>query len=208
MAFLEWRRLNSIVEDKYLVGKLPTEGGKDPRWLVCRPAYSGHGLSLLPLGGNAPHIEDQIGAIGGQRVVETRLSRKLVYLVYVLAQQPLSILRRHPQSIDTDVLAPDIASHSGSRWGDLVLSEFTPADELQIQGLQNRYRRRGIGAPLAADATASGKEKGLEVESDVDGAEREFEPARPAPQIRTSNGPPIWLIASSKPTKPSIVLRR
>jgi len=33
-----------------------------------------------------------------------------------------------------------------ARWGDLLLSEFTPADELHIQGLQNRYRQRGSSA--------------------------------------------------------------
>jgi pimeloyl-ACP methyl ester carboxylesterase len=54
-----------------------------------------------------------------------------------------------------------------ARWGHLVLSEFTPVDELHIQGLQNRYRQRGIGAPLAASATASGNEKGLQVVPEV-----------------------------------------
>lgn len=54
-----------------------------------------------------------------------------------------------------------------ARWGDLVLSEFTPADELHIQGLQNRYRRRGIGAPLAASATSSGSKTGLQVVPEV-----------------------------------------
>jgi pimeloyl-ACP methyl ester carboxylesterase len=54
-----------------------------------------------------------------------------------------------------------------ARWGDLALSEFTPADELHIKGLQNRYRQRGIGAPLAADATAAVKEKGFQVTPDV-----------------------------------------
>jgi pimeloyl-ACP methyl ester carboxylesterase len=54
-----------------------------------------------------------------------------------------------------------------ARWGDLALSEFIPADELHIKGLQNRYRQRGIGAPLAADATAAVREKGFEVTPDV-----------------------------------------
>ena len=54
-----------------------------------------------------------------------------------------------------------------ARWGQLALSAFTPADELQIKGLQNRYRRRGIGAPLAADATAAVREKGFRVTPDV-----------------------------------------
>ena len=54
-----------------------------------------------------------------------------------------------------------------ARWGDLALSGFTPADELHIKGLENRYRQRGIGAPLAADAAAAARERGFEVSPDV-----------------------------------------
>lgn len=35
-------------------------------------------------------------------------------------------------------------------WGDRRLVEFIPVSELKVRGLRNRYRRRGIGAPLAA----------------------------------------------------------
>ncbi len=54
-----------------------------------------------------------------------------------------------------------------SRWGDQVLSNFTPADELGVTGLNIRYRRPGIGASLAADATPPAQEKGFQVEPDV-----------------------------------------
>jgi pimeloyl-ACP methyl ester carboxylesterase len=54
-----------------------------------------------------------------------------------------------------------------ARWDDLALSEFTPADELHIKGLQVRYRQRGIGAPLAADATAAAAEKEFQVAPEV-----------------------------------------
>jgi pimeloyl-ACP methyl ester carboxylesterase len=50
-----------------------------------------------------------------------------------------------------------------AKWGDLALSVFVPADELHIKGLQNRYRQRGIGAPLAADATAAVIERGFQI---------------------------------------------
>jgi hypothetical protein len=46
-----------------------------------------------------------------------------------------------------------------ARWGDLALSEFTPADELHIAGLQNRYRQRGIGALSARSGTALDSEQ-------------------------------------------------
>jgi pimeloyl-ACP methyl ester carboxylesterase len=54
-----------------------------------------------------------------------------------------------------------------ARWGPLALSEFTPADELHITGLQNRYRQRGIGVPLAADATGAANEKEFQVAPEV-----------------------------------------
>jgi pimeloyl-ACP methyl ester carboxylesterase len=38
-------------------------------------------------------------------------------------------------------------------WGGLRLTEFAPAAEFKVRGLRNRYRRPGLGAPLAA-ATA------------------------------------------------------
>jgi pimeloyl-ACP methyl ester carboxylesterase len=54
----------------------------------------------------------------------------------------------------------------GARWGDQVLSDFTPADELGIDGLSVRYRRAGIGASLAADASPHARERegGFQVE--------------------------------------------
>lgn len=62
----------------------------------------------------------------------------------------------------------DITFDPGTaRWGNLVLSDFTPADELHIEGLENRYRQRGIGAPLAASAAASGEKPGFHVVSGV-----------------------------------------
>ena len=62
----------------------------------------------------------------------------------------------------------DVALNSTSaRWGDLTLSDFIPADELHIKGLNNRYRQRGIGAPLAANATSPRTETGINLSPDV-----------------------------------------
>jgi pimeloyl-ACP methyl ester carboxylesterase len=54
-----------------------------------------------------------------------------------------------------------------ARWGNHTLVDFTPADELRIKGLQNRYRQPGIGAPLAADATEPVEEQGFRVAPQV-----------------------------------------
>jgi pimeloyl-ACP methyl ester carboxylesterase len=56
---------------------------------------------------------------------------------------------------------------AGARWGEQILSNFTPIDELRITGLKIRYRRPGIGASLAADATPQVQEHGFQVEPDV-----------------------------------------
>jgi pimeloyl-ACP methyl ester carboxylesterase len=56
---------------------------------------------------------------------------------------------------------------AGAHWGDQALSDFAPADELRIEGLQARYRRPGIGASLVADATPQVQEKGFPVEPNL-----------------------------------------
>jgi hypothetical protein len=48
-------------------------------------------------------------------------------------------------------------------WGDLRLTEFAPAAELEVRGLRNRYRRPGLGAPLAAATSAIDPVKGFQV---------------------------------------------
>lgn len=48
-------------------------------------------------------------------------------------------------------------------WGDLQFTEFAPAAELRVRGLRNRYRRPGLGAPLAAATTALHPTAGFQV---------------------------------------------
>ena len=47
------------------------------------------------------------------------------------------------------------------------MSEFTPADELRVIGLRNRYRRPGLGASLAAGAIQPVREGGFQISSDL-----------------------------------------
>jgi pimeloyl-ACP methyl ester carboxylesterase len=56
---------------------------------------------------------------------------------------------------------------AAARWGDQLLSNFSPADELAISGLDIRYRRPGLGASLAADATPSVQKVGLQVDPEL-----------------------------------------
>lgn len=53
----------------------------------------------------------------------------------------------HPLPFGTLEIAFD---ESQLHWGDRKLAEFAPAAELQVHGLAERYRRTGLGAPLAA----------------------------------------------------------
>jgi pimeloyl-ACP methyl ester carboxylesterase len=56
---------------------------------------------------------------------------------------------------------------TSAHWGNQVLSNFTPADDWRIEGLEMRYRRPGIGASLAADATPQAQEDGFQVEPEL-----------------------------------------
>ena len=48
-----------------------------------------------------------------------------------------------------------------ARWAGRELGNFIPAAELHIEGLQNRYRETGLGAPLAADLAPATDTNGL-----------------------------------------------
>ncbi|MEQ1796284.1 MAG: hypothetical protein ABL970_19090 [Nitrospira sp.] len=50
---------------------------------------------------------------------------------------------------------------AGLRWGDRKLEHFVPVAELEVEGLQERYRRSGIGAPLAASTSSFEKDRKL-----------------------------------------------
>jgi pimeloyl-ACP methyl ester carboxylesterase len=53
------------------------------------------------------------------------------------------------------------------RWADRGLSNYVPAAELHIEGLHNRYRDAGIGAPLAAEPTHDRDERGFQVSRQI-----------------------------------------
>jgi pimeloyl-ACP methyl ester carboxylesterase len=48
---------------------------------------------------------------------------------------------------------------SSLRWADRRLDHFVPVAELEVRGLRNRYRKPGVGAPLAADGLLDDPEK-------------------------------------------------
>ena len=48
---------------------------------------------------------------------------------------------------------------SGFKFGGYQLVHFTSLADFQVRGLRNRYRQRGIGAPLAASVAKSGEER-------------------------------------------------
>ncbi len=58
-------------------------------------------------------------------------------------------------------------NHQSARWGNLVLSDFTPAHELLVHGLRSDYTQHGLGAPLAAKTTSTVNETGFQVEPNV-----------------------------------------
>jgi pimeloyl-ACP methyl ester carboxylesterase len=48
-------------------------------------------------------------------------------------------------------------------WLDRVLVDFVPVANLEVKGLRNRYRRAGLGAPVAASTVAGAARVGLEI---------------------------------------------
>ncbi len=54
-------------------------------------------------------------------------------------------------------------SEDNLRWGNRTLSHFIPTAELEVTGLQNRYRQAGIGVPLAAKQSVEGPDEGLQI---------------------------------------------
>jgi pimeloyl-ACP methyl ester carboxylesterase len=48
-------------------------------------------------------------------------------------------------------------------WGELQFTEFAPAAEFKVRGLRNRYRRPGLGAPLAAATSPLEAVEGFQV---------------------------------------------
>ena len=52
-------------------------------------------------------------------------------------------------------------------WHERRLSQFIPAAELRVEGLRNRYRIPGIGAPLVASQTPVGSPQGLSIASQL-----------------------------------------
>src|SRR5262249_12717975 len=60
-----------------------------------------------------------------------------------------------------------VFNESSGRWGNHVLSNFTPPDELRVTGLYTPYPRPGIGLSLAADPTPPVQEAGFQVKPDV-----------------------------------------
>jgi pimeloyl-ACP methyl ester carboxylesterase len=56
---------------------------------------------------------------------------------------------------------------AGARWGNHVLFNFIPTDELRVTGLDIRYRQPGIGLSLFADAAPQVQEAGFRVEPEV-----------------------------------------
>ena len=56
---------------------------------------------------------------------------------------------------------------SGAWWGNVRLSDFTPAYDLRVSGLETLYRRPGIGASLAASANLQGPQSGWQIEPNI-----------------------------------------
>jgi pimeloyl-ACP methyl ester carboxylesterase len=61
------------------------------------------------------------------------------------------IVRLHAENVELPVGRLEVEMDESSfLWGDRRLQVFEPVSEFEVRGLRNRYRYRGLGAPLAA----------------------------------------------------------
>lgn len=94
-------------------------------------------------------------------------------LAYDLYNRALTNALRTPDEAQVDLRAAVLPLPFGEMemafdpaqlgWIDRQLTDFVPVADLEVKGLRDRYRRAGIGAPLAASTVAGARRVGLEI---------------------------------------------
>jgi len=123
---------------------LEAEDRSEKQWYVAAAIYAY--AFLFPGDGRAP-----LGALDPRERVAADLYNRALALAFhrtdqgVLALDPAARERPLPFGRLTVEIPPDVLLKDGCE-----LFDLQPVSELEVWGLRNRYRRPGIGAPLAA----------------------------------------------------------
>jgi pimeloyl-ACP methyl ester carboxylesterase len=107
-------------------------------------------------------IEDQPNPLDPRIRVAANLYNRSLTLAFRSKDRATMTLAPGSYSLPFGTLQLDLPEGS-LQWGNRKLSQFIPVAELEVRGLQNRYRQPGIGVPLATEQTLEGPEEGLQI---------------------------------------------
>jgi pimeloyl-ACP methyl ester carboxylesterase len=146
--------------------RLPLQGDEDEVFALAELSY----LHADKGGGRPYYLAAALYAYaflfpGGDGAPPERLDPRL-RLAADLYNRGLTKGLKGPDSFDLDLRPGGRELPFGSldlevdeaslKWGSYRMTQFFPVAELEVEGLRNRYRRPGIGAPLAAGLVTEG----------------------------------------------------
>jgi pimeloyl-ACP methyl ester carboxylesterase len=141
----------ALAELSYLYAKKAAQ----PSYYLAAAMYAY--LYLFPENpDNQPHpLDSRI------RVAADLYNRSLT-LAFRSQDQTTMILSAGSHPVPFGTLQVELSEES-LHWGNRRLTNFIPTAELEVRGLQNRYRQPGIGVPLAAEQILEGPDEGLQI---------------------------------------------
>jgi pimeloyl-ACP methyl ester carboxylesterase len=106
--------------------------------------------------------EDQPRKLDSRARIAADLYNRSLALAFRSQDGSTVDLRSGTYSLPFGTLAVELTQED-VQWHNRKLVNFIPAAELEVLGLQNRYRKAGVGVPLAAQQVPVGPEEGLQI---------------------------------------------
>jgi pimeloyl-ACP methyl ester carboxylesterase len=141
----------ALAELSYLYAKK----GNQPSYYLTAAMYAY--LYLFP-----EDSENQPHSLDSRIRVAADLYNRSLTLAFRSQDQTTMILNAGSHPVPFGTLQVELSEES-LHWGNRRLTNFIPTAELEVRGLQNRYRQAGIGVPLAAEQILEGPDEGLQI---------------------------------------------
>ncbi len=106
--------------------------------------------------------ENQPRILDGRARIAADLYNRSLTLAFRSQDGSTVDLRSGTYSLPFGTLAVELTQED-VEWHNRKLVNFIPTAELEVRGLQNRYRKAGVGVPLAAQQVPMGPEEGLQI---------------------------------------------
>jgi hypothetical protein len=106
--------------------------------------------------------ENQPRILDGRARIAADLYNRSLTLAFRSQDGSTVDLRSGTYSLPFGTLAVELTQED-VEWHNRKLVNFIPTAELEVRGLQNRYRKAGVGVPLAAQQVPVGPEEGLQI---------------------------------------------